>query len=187
MVKIKGWYKSNYLPHFDCDEVYQFITFRLFDSVPADIIQKWKDELKIIDKTQAEAKEAIELQMKILKYEDKGYGNCFLKDERISQIVENALFFFNEKRYNLYEWCIMPNHVHVLMKPLKGYSLPDIVHSWKSFTANESNKILERKGRFWMRDYFDRYIRNDNHYQAVVNYIRNNIPLEINSGEHFGK
>ena len=183
MNKIKGWYKSNYLPHCDCDAVFQFITFRLFDSVPADIIQKWKYELKITDNTTAGSIEAIELQMKILKYEDKGYGKCFLKDEKIAKIVEDALLFFDKKRYDLYEWCIMPNHVHILIKPLEGNSLPNIIHSWKSFTANKANKILKRKGKFWMRDYFDRYIRNDNHYQAVVNYIRNNIPLEFKIGK----
>ncbi|MFO7896123.1 MAG: transposase [Candidatus Cloacimonadales bacterium] len=178
MSKIKGWYKSNFLPHCDCAEVYQFITFRLYDSVPADVIQKWKDELRIIDNTEADSKEAIELQMKILKYEDNGYGECFLKDKKIAQVVADALFYFDGERYDLYEWCIMPNHVHVLIKPRKNNSLPDIIHSWKSFTANKANKILQRTGKFWMRDYFDRYIRNDNHYQAVVNYIRNNAPLK---------
>lgn len=72
------------------------------------------------------------------------------------------------------EYCVMPNHVHVLVKPFSKISLPDIVHSWKSYTANKANKFLERSGKFWMRDYYDRFIRNDNHFEATINYIRNN-------------
>ncbi|MDP8203346.1 MAG: transposase [Candidatus Tenebribacter mawsonii] len=172
--KIRGWHKRGYLPHFDCDQVYQFVTFRLFDSVPRDVIEKWKNELNITTKTDMKSKEYIKYQHKILKYEDKGYGQCFLKDDRIFDIVKNALSFFDGKRYDLINWVIMPNHVHILFKPFFGNSLTNIIHSWKSFTANEANKILQRKGNFWMKDYYDRYIRNDEHFQAVVQYIKNN-------------
>lgn len=171
---IKGWYKSNKLPHFDCDKVYQFITFRLYDSVPREVIIKWKSELDIADKTKSDSKEANELQQKIMKFEDKGFGECFLKNKQVYDIVAKSILFFDKIRYNVIEWCIMPNHVHILIKPIEGNSLPEIMHSLKSFTANKANKILNRKGKFWMRDYFDRYIRNDNHFQAVIEYIRRN-------------
>jgi REP element-mobilizing transposase RayT len=52
----------------------------------------------------------------------------------------------------------MPNHVHVLIETKQGYDLSGIAHSWKSFTANKANAILERKGNFWMQEYYDRYI-----------------------------
>lgn len=68
----------------------------------------------------------------------------------------------------------MPNHVHVLIKPYTGFSLPKIVHSWNSFTANVGNKILGRKGKFWMDDYFDRYIRSEKHFNYTIDYIINN-------------
>ena len=65
-------------------------------------------------------------------------------------------------------------HVHVLIEPLAASSLTVIVHSWKSFTAKRANAILERTGKVWAADYFDRYMRDETHYQATVAYIENN-------------
>jgi REP element-mobilizing transposase RayT len=174
MNELKGWHSRGYLPHYDGGNLYQFITFRLFDSVPKDVIFKWKSELEITEKTKRNSREYIELHNRILKFEDKGYGNCFLKNDKIRIVVEDALKFFNKKRYDLVEWVIMPNHVHVLIYVYENVSLTKIIHSWKSYTANEANRILHRCGIFWMHDYYDRYIRDDNHFQATVNYIREN-------------
>ena len=68
----------------------------------------------------------------------------------------------------------MPNHVHVLLKAEPGDSLSSILHSWKSYTSNEANKILARRGEFWQEDYFDRYIRNASHFQDAIDYIERN-------------
>jgi len=68
----------------------------------------------------------------------------------------------------------MPNHVHTLLVPKAGFLLEDVIHSWKSFTSNEANKILNRRGRFWQEDYYDRFIRNAQHYVDAVDYIENN-------------
>jgi putative DNA methylase len=68
----------------------------------------------------------------------------------------------------------MPNHVHSLMTRFEAYELSDILHSLKSFTAHEANNLLSRNGQFWIEDYFDRYIRNQEHFEKTVNYIENN-------------
>jgi REP element-mobilizing transposase RayT len=68
----------------------------------------------------------------------------------------------------------MPNHVHLLGAPAAGHNLAEIMHSLKSYTSNETNKLLGRKGRFWQKEYFDRYIRNARHFAKVVWYIENN-------------
>ena len=68
----------------------------------------------------------------------------------------------------------MPNHVHLLCTPLLGHSLADIMHSIKSFTSSEANKMLNRKGRFWQKEYFDRYIRSARQFARTVTYIENN-------------
>jgi len=68
----------------------------------------------------------------------------------------------------------MPNHVHVLIETFDGHPIRNIVHSWKSFTAKEANKLLGRTGAFWMEDYHDRFIRNEEHFQRALAYIRNN-------------
>jgi len=77
-------------------------------------------------------------------------------------------------RYHLLAWVVMPNHVHVLIEVIQGYPLGDVIHSWKSFTAKQANKILGKTGAFWQRDYFDRFIRDEAHFANVVNYIHHN-------------
>jgi len=174
MDELKGWHSRGYLSHFDGGGVYQFITFRLCDSVPKGIIMNWSDELAISDTTEKNSEDYIKLHNRIAKYEDKGYGECFLKNRAIAKLVEDALKFYDNDRYELIEWVIMPNHVHVLIKGNPNHSLTMIVHSWKSYTASKANEILGRKGKFWMNDYFDRYIRNDKHFNATIEYIREN-------------
>ncbi len=174
MDELKGWHSRGYLSHYDGDEVYQFITFRLYDSVPKELIINWQDELGITDDNKKDTDEYIKLHTKIAKYLDKGHGSCFLNNKTVKKIVEDALMFHHKERYDLIEWIVMPNHVHVLIKVNPNHSLSKIIHSWKSYTANKANKILGRKGKFWMNDYYDRYIRNDKHFQATIEYIRNN-------------
>lgn len=172
------WHSRGYLPHFDSAEL-QFITIRLFDSVPKDIIQKWKEELFWYKELDANNPKTIALRKRIANYEDKGRGSCFLRDPDIAALVQNTLLRFDADRYLLINWSIMPNHVHVLIEILPGNSLTNIIKSWKSYTAHEANKILKRTGNFWMTDYFDRYVRNSNHYDSIFFYIDNN---PVNAG-----
>jgi REP element-mobilizing transposase RayT len=169
-----GWHSRNYHPHLDAPGLIQHITFRLHDSLPVQLLDNWRVELQLLEGVPAADPRQIQLRERIAQYEDEGYGQCWLQNPRLAVLVEQALWRFDGGRYRLLEWCIMPNHVHVLIETMEGYPLPDIVHSWKTFTAREANKILGRKGRFWMADYFDRYIRNETHLAAVQAYIREN-------------
>lgn len=72
----------------------------------------------------------------------------------------------------------MPNHAHILIEVLEGYPLDKIMHSWKSYTANEANKLLHRRGPFWFADYFDRFIRDKEHFARAVRYIHEN-PVKV--------
>jgi len=81
---------------------------------------------------------------------------------------------FDGQRYRLLAWCVMPNHVHAMIETREGFPLPDVLHSWKSFIGNEANKLLERHGEFWQREYLDRYIRHAEHYTQAVAYIEEN-------------
>lgn len=74
---------------------------------------------------------------------------------------------------------IMPNHVHVLVCPRAKHRLPDIVHSWKSFTSKQANKLLGRSSAFWQDDYFDRFIRDEDHRLRVIQYFLDN-PVRAN-------
>ena len=166
----KGWYSRGYLPHFDGGEIPQFITARLFDSLPQNILQKFQLELerKGIENIEYEMRKQIE------GFLDKGYGECFLRDERIAKIAADALLFHTEKKYKLIAWAVMPNHIHFLAVPFKDIELAEITHSVKSYTAKEANKVLNRTGKFWQRESFDRYIRNYEHFIKTIDYIENN-------------
>ena len=168
------WHFRGYHPHFDNSNLIQSVTFRLHDSLPKRVVAQWKDELKINNKTPVNDKRRLELRERIDKYEDAGYGKCYLKNDKIAKIVQDTLLHFNGKRYDMYEWCVMPNHVHVLLKMGEGMTLTSIVHSWKSYTAKKANNMLNRSGDFWMMDYYDRFIRDEKHFQTVSVYIQQN-------------
>jgi REP element-mobilizing transposase RayT len=170
----KGWYSRGYLPHLDAPGLCQSITFRLHDSVPLEIVQRWKEELQWHADLPAESAVVAELRRRIVANEDAGHGACWLKDERIANLVQAALFHFDGVRYSLLAWCVMPNHVHVLVKSFPGHPLHTVLHSWKSFTANKANTLLARDGIFWSRDYYDRYIRDDSHLARTITYIEQN-------------
>lgn len=97
-----------------------------------------------------------------------------MRDPRIADIVQNALLHFDGERYDLLAWCVMPNHVHVVVRPKDGHALPDILHSWKSFSSSQINRVLEKSGSVWMRESFDRIIRDANHLANAVKYVMDN-------------
>jgi REP element-mobilizing transposase RayT len=152
----------------------QALTFRLHDAVPDPVIQSWKAQLSWIEALPASDPREIELRKRLSKYEDAGYGACWLRDERIALLVEDALLYFDDQRYRLIAWCIMPNHVHLLVETWKSWPLAVIVHSWKSYTAQIANQILGRSGDFWFREYHDRFIRDEKHFANAVEYIERN-------------
>lgn len=170
----KAWHSRGYLPHLDEPGQIQSLTLRLADSVPAEVVTTWKKELSLVGGEAAYDPRCAKLRTKIERYADQGHGACWLRDERVAELVENALLYFDGERYRLLVWSIMPNHVHVLIETLPGFPLGDIAHSWKSFTSKEANKLLGRSGEFWMPDYFDRFIRDERHLAAVKAYIEQN-------------
>jgi putative transposase len=160
----KGWHYRGYLPHFDADSLIQLITFRLADSLPK----------AIFDELTAAASGNSDLRLKIEAAVDGGLGSCALRDPRIATMVQDALRHFDGRRYKLLAWVIIPNHVHVMVEQMAGHPLGDIIHTWKSFTAKEANRQLGRSGAFWEADYFDRFIRDQAHFDIAVHYIHQN-------------
>jgi REP element-mobilizing transposase RayT len=62
----------------------------------------------------------------------------------------------------------------MLVEIMQDISLPSLVKWWKGSSAHKANKILQRSGTFWHRDYFDRYIRDEAHYYSSIEYIHMN-------------
>ena len=161
----KGWYSNGHLPHFDAPGAWQFITFRLADSVPSHLQAKWEAIRKLEDD-----REKFRQMERIL---DAGSGACFLRYENVAKIVQENLWFHDNRSYRLLAWSIMPNHVHILAELWRPLRM--VLRNWKSYTGTECNRLLARAGRsFWQPDYFDRYIRNEYHYRRTVAYIERN-------------
>ncbi|MCF7668200.1 MAG: DUF1156 domain-containing protein [Verrucomicrobia bacterium] len=168
----KPVHTRGYLPHWEAGSRSQSITFRLADSLPQTVLEKL--EAEILNSTEEEHTWEVERRKRIERYLDAGHGSCALQRPEIAELVENALLYFDGMRYNLHAWTIMPNHVHVLITPLHENSISSILHSWKSFTAKKSNKLLGHNGKFWQEEYFDRMIRDKAHFDAAVRYIEEN-------------
>lgn len=167
-----GWHGRGYLPHFDGGEIPQTVTFRLYDSLPQSVLERWREELNY---DEARGKEVdAEMRRRVEQYLDRGCGAAYLKDARVARMVQDALLHFDGVRYRLSAWVVMPNHVHLLATPCVGHTLARIMHSIKSYTAHEANKLLKRDGTFWQKESFDRYIRDARHFAAAVRYIENN-------------
>lgn len=171
MEKIRGWHSRGYLPHYDSDRRTQFVTFRLHDSLPRNVLFRLKEESRV---NMLRDKDDLELQRLTEKYLDKGAGECYLKQRLVAEIVERKILGRHLSKLILIAWVIMPNHVHLLFSPMTGHSLTTIMQSIKGATAMEANQVLGRTGSFWMRDYFDRYIRDREHCSKAVRYIENN-------------
>ena len=114
------------------------------------------------------------LQEEIQNCLDAGHGSCVLRDDACRQAVEDALWHFAGKRYHLYAYVVMPNHVHVLFQPMEGRTISRIVADWKSFTAHKINELRGTDGIVWQKESFDTLIRSQRHFQTVIIYIRKN-------------
>ena len=155
----RGWHSRGYLPHLDSPEMVQFVTFRLADSLPAAVRSMLADP-----RAQSEFDAVL----------DSGHGECWLARPEIAGLVEEALLHFDGVRYRVLAWCVMPNHVHVVIETVVSHGLSAVVQSWKGYTASIANRLLGRSGVFWHRDYFDRYMRDDQHLKTTVSYVERN-------------
>ena len=105
---------------------------------------------------------------------DEGHGSCALRTPELRSIVEGALRHFEGQRHENHAWIIMPNHVHGLFSLRDGHKLEDVLQSWKGFSGREINRLRGASGAFWMKDYYDRMIRNSEHFWNCAGYIRRN-------------
>ena len=118
--------------------------------------------------------QAMERRRRIEAYLDRGEGEAWLRRPAIADMVQDALLYFDGERYTMHGWAVMPNHVHNLFTPFEGQDMDRILHSWKSYTAHQVNKLLGRSGQFWFVEAYDRFIRNEQHFANALAYIENN-------------
>jgi REP element-mobilizing transposase RayT len=97
-----------------------------------------------------------------------------LPSTELAAVVEKALWFGYGERYTLDAYVVMPDHVHLLIKPMAGWSLAKMLQGIKGFTAREINSILGRKGPFWQDENFDHLVRGETDWVDKFNYIHQN-------------
>ncbi|HZL37958.1 MAG TPA: helicase C-terminal domain-containing protein [Tepidisphaeraceae bacterium] len=173
-----------YLPHWTKEGAAYSITFRLADALPKQVLQEWRNEKNSIianardqgrELTAHESSRLEQLTSGLVQeYLDAEHGACWLKNDDVAQIVADALRHFDGQRYLLLAWCLMPNHVHVVLRVLPGQDLPAILHSWKSHTAHEANAALGRSGDFWHAESYDRLLRDEEELVHAVKYAWGN-------------
>jgi REP element-mobilizing transposase RayT len=169
------------LPHWTQEKVIYFVTFRLSDSLPVQKLEALNEEkarwlaANPLPHSDRQIKEYHRnFSRRIHEWLDAGYGSCLLARPEICRVVDDALNFFNGQRYALGEYIVMPNHVHVLLEPLGHHQLSEILHSWKSYSAKEINKVIGSHGSVWHRESFDHIVRSPAHLTRIEEYIRDN-------------
>jgi REP element-mobilizing transposase RayT len=170
----RGWHSRGYIPHFDSNDVIQHVTFHLADSLPKETVERLLTELQNTDPDRREVEKRCRLETLV----DAGHGACWLQQPDCARIVQEALLHFDGERYRMIAWVVMPNHVHALFQTLQGWNMNAVVAAWKTFTANAIGKIVRQPENplphVWHPEFWDRFIRDENHFASVIDYIHNN-------------
>lgn len=187
------------LPHWIPAGVMYFITFRLANALPPTIIQELQMQRERERKSICERfhgrkqrEELYKLDKKYFGWFDSWLGRCveesprWLAGENIAAVVANELHTSSGNQYRLVAYCLMPNHVHLVVDtagheieprhhgPTASYPLADILKRLKGRTARLCNLALRRTGPFWHHESYDHVIRNQQEYERIIAYILEN-------------
>jgi putative transposase len=194
------------LPHWFMPGAAHFVTFRLAGTLPAMVLADLKSRTKqLLEKRPSSDTSRYEHRLRVHKqvfaefdrYLDNNREIDWLQAPSVAGMVRQSLYHLHGSKYGLLAYSIMPNHVHVLLMPIAeseidsvrelpcGESedsespLSSIMHSLKSFTAHEANKLLRRRGPFWQHESYDHWVRDDDELERIVSYINANA---VNAG-----
>jgi putative transposase len=178
-----------------------FVTWNLKGAMPGAAIEELKQKREGLERQPARAEETSAersiRENKILfaaadRYLDQAIeGPMQLKDPRAVEIVEDAILFGAGERYKLFAWCVMSNHVHVLLTPgrcgaesnqrqagkpdLRKWDLPRVMKGLKGYTAHQINEVLDTRGQvFWQDESFDHWARDEDEMMRIIQYIEDN-------------
>ena len=179
-----------HLPHWRQQDVWYFVTYRLADSLPKHKLglleaerQRWiaahPDPMSDLEVTEYWER----FGGRIHDLLDAGSGKCWLRRQDVREVVVESLLYGTGTRYDLAAWVVMPNHVHALVMPMKVSSLSKILHTWKSYTAKQINKLLKRSGTFWQGESYNHIVRNPGAFSKIRDYILSN-PSDARLGSH---
>jgi len=176
-----GRLRGGNLPHWRQDGAMYFVTWRTVDSMPRERVEQWISERETWLKAHPEPWNAREEEEYYRLFPDRweawldeGHGECLLARPDIRQVVEDVLQHDDGKKYELHDFVVMPNHVHVLVSPLGKHTLSEITQTWKSTSAHRINKLLGHPGTFWRRESFDHIVRSAEQAEKFRRYIQEN-------------
>jgi hypothetical protein len=139
------------------DGIY-FVTFRLADSLPQRVLLRMQEDrqraLEALVRSGGRstppelARIADAFSERVESYLDLGKGSSLLRDAKAARIVADALHYFDLDRYKLHAWCVMPNHVHVIFRPLEGRGLSKIPSRGKASRPGRSTGLTGGPGCF---------------------------------------
>jgi putative transposase len=191
------------LPHWYMPSATHFVTFRLAGTLPQPVLadlKAHKEQLlkkKMAGQTRASHRALVHKQLFAAydHYLDRHRDIHWLDDPQVAAMIRRSLYFWNGRKYGLRAYCIMPNHVHVLLRPFdderastsetlvlrevgeisdRDSPLSGIMHSLKSYTAHEGNKLLGRTGSFWQHESYDHWVRDEEELERILAYINAN-------------
>lgn len=185
----KEFYRRN-LPHYQPIGGTFFVTFNLADAIPNRVLDEWAKEFEIQKKSielfsqnfDEDLDKLIKLDfVKRDKYLDVAkHGENWLKNDELALFVSESLHFWDKRTIDLLCFCIISNHVHVVLRLLDNLEvktqkyLDEVMHSIKLFSAKKCNEVLGKTGQFWQHESYDRLIRNDDEKFRIIQYVVNN-------------
>jgi REP element-mobilizing transposase RayT len=179
------------LPHIHLEDYPLFITFNLADTIPDSVIIELKAQReKELLGPPKDSEQRYLIQKKFFGKYDEWLDRCedgprWLFDENIAKIVADKIHSMSQLHFSLLAFCIMPNHVHLLIDPFinetinhqgstSKYPVADTLRLLKGSTTRECNLNLSRTGHFWHRESYDHYVRNEGELERIILYILNN-------------
>ena len=181
------------LPHWVQPGVICFATCRTDDSIPAPVLEEWRQErrqwlrqhgINPISRNWREKLQQLKKEDQSEFYQhfskrwhdelDACHGACVLRSRELAEIVSNSLLHFDGDRYDLTDFIVMPNHIHLLAAFPEENAMLEQFESWKHFTARSINRKLGNSGRFWQQDGFDHLVRSVEQFEHFRRYIANN-------------
>jgi REP element-mobilizing transposase RayT len=188
-----GIHSRGYLPHVKREGANYFVTFRLADSLPKEVLMKLESRRADQLRQLAAQRDAFERGLtgrapddneqdinrayhrEVERYLDRGAGESYLARPPIAELVARAIQFFEGQRYRVHAWVVMPNHAHAVVWPMPNHLLGNVVGSWKGFTGRKANQMLNRVGQaFWQPEPFDHWIRDNDEKARICRYVINN-------------
>ena len=169
------YFYRNHLPHWEVENGTYFVTLRLHKTLPRDIEQR----LRLLRHEYASDQQGPILQQKIFTDMEHWLDNLsdrrHLAEPAVAQTVVDSIRHRQQANtWDMHEFVVMPNHVHMLFNIVNG-SLKPAMTSFKRWTARQANALLNPNQRhFWQEDWFDHWVRSHEEYLGLVDYIRLN-------------